>query len=203
MKKLFESLLMIKDLSELKLTLAILAHAAGCGEGLCAVTFCELQSSTGLSSTSVTKGIKNMLARGYIVRHLVARNQPARYQVLWEKFGLTDPGNSLRPAEKPTANSQITFSEGIKSYFTKTGFLDLLPMAADIANQLGYGESEMIEAVCMVFDQQKTYPPVRNRSAWFATVFKEKLHEGHAMIARWRENQEYTVSKPVYPRIPQ
>jgi len=203
LRKLFESLLMIKDLSELKLTLAILAHAAGSGELLCAVTLCELQSSTGLSSTSVTKGIKNMLARGYIVRHLVARNQPARYQVGWEKFGLTDPGNSLHPAEKPTATSQLTFSEGLKSYFTKTGFLDLLPMAADIANQLGYGEPEIIEAVSMVFDKQRTDPPIRNRSAWFATVFKEKLHEGHAIIARWREKQEYTAGKPVYPRIPQ
>ncbi|MDA8337471.1 MAG: hypothetical protein M0Z41_21205 [Peptococcaceae bacterium] len=88
MKKLFESLLMANSLAELKITLAILAHAAGSGEGSCAIALWELQSSTCLSPTSVAKGVKEMLARGYITRHLVARNQPAQYQVLWHKLGV-------------------------------------------------------------------------------------------------------------------
>jgi len=109
-------------------------------------------------------------------------------------------------------NSQAAFSERLESYFTSTGFLDLLPVAADIARQMGYGEPEVIEAVCMVFDKQRYYPPTGNRSAWFATVFKEKLCEAHATIARWRDRQEAdstissqlsTTSKPVYHGKPQ
>jgi len=191
LKKLFESLLAIKDLSELKLTLAILTRAAGSGDCPCAVTYGELQSSTGLSPASLAKAVREMVARGYVTRHLVARNQPARYQVLWHRLGIPDvPGAYPRKPEEPIKNSRIAFSERLESYFTNTGFLDLLPMAADIASELGYGEPEMIEAVCMVFDKQRSYPPTSNRSGWFTTVYKEKLIERHALIANWRDRQK-------------
>jgi DNA-binding Lrp family transcriptional regulator len=155
LQKLFESLLTIKNQAELKLTLLILARATGSGEHCVAVTYAELQSSTGLSPASVAKGIKKMLARGYIVRYTVTRKQSAQYQVLWDKLGMpTAPGISSYLPETITEKPQITFAGRLESYFTETGFLDLLPMAADIANQLGYGDAEMIEAVCMVFDKE-------------------------------------------------
>lgn len=191
MKQLFESLLGIRDSGELKLTLAILTHAAGCEDHLCVVSYDELQSSTGLSRTTLSKSVKAMLARGYIARRLVSRNQPAQYQVVWHKLGMSiNPDGSLNPQEKSSMSSLTPFSERLKSYFTNTGFLDMLPMAADIANQMRYQEPEMIEAICMLFDKQRHYPPTSNRSGWFATVYKEKLAEAHALIAHWRDKQE-------------
>ncbi|MBC7342928.1 MAG: hypothetical protein H5U02_10900 [Clostridia bacterium] len=71
---------------------------------------------------------------------------------------------------------------GLKEYFLVTGFADLLPLALKIAQRGGYSRKEMIEAVCKVADKAKTYPPTRNRLAWFATVFREKLLEARAEI---------------------
>jgi len=68
----------------------------------------------------------------------------------------------------------------LKSYFIATGFIDLLPLAIKLANQLEYGHSEVIEAICKVADKCKVYPPTRNRTAWFTKVFKEKLGESRA-----------------------
>ena len=72
----------------------------------------------------------------------------------------------------------------LKSYFISTGFIDLLPLALTLANQLGYGNGEVIEAICKVADKFKEYPPTRNRTAWFTKVFKEKLNEARADILR-------------------
>ena len=72
----------------------------------------------------------------------------------------------------------------LKSYFISTGFSDLLPLALTLANQLGYGNDEVVEAICKVADKFKEYPPTRNRTAWFTKVFKEKLHEARADILR-------------------
>jgi len=67
-------------------------------------------------------------------------------------------------------------------YFNSTGFGDLLPVAVKIARELKYSELEMIEAICRVGDKARRYPPTRNRTAWFARVFKEKLQEARADI---------------------
>ncbi|QHA01048.1 hypothetical protein [Dehalobacter restrictus] len=65
----------------------------------------------------------------------------------------------------------------IEDYFIRTNFYDLLPLAVEIAGDLGYTQEEMIEAICKVHDKFCQYPPTRNRTAWFSMVFKEKLHE--------------------------
>lgn len=65
-------------------------------------------------------------------------------------------------------------------YFANTGFYDLLPAAMQLAIELGYSPEEMIEAVCKVADKARHYPPTKNRAAWFATVFREKLGEARA-----------------------
>lgn len=70
----------------------------------------------------------------------------------------------------------------LEEYFLATGFADLLPLALKMAQRDGYGQKEIIEAICLVADKAKTYPPTRNRVAWFATVFREKLLEARAEI---------------------
>jgi len=64
----------------------------------------------------------------------------------------------------------------LEDYFIRTNFYDLLPLATWIAEDLGYSQEEMIEAVCKVYDKFCRYP-TKNRTAWFSTVFKEKLYE--------------------------
>lgn len=71
---------------------------------------------------------------------------------------------------------------GLEEYFLKTGFYDLLPQAIQIAKDLGYDQSEMIEAVCKVSDKFYQYPPTKNRIAWFRMVFVEKLAEARGDI---------------------
>jgi hypothetical protein len=68
----------------------------------------------------------------------------------------------------------------LEEYFLATGFADLLPLALKMAQRDGYGQEEIIEAICLVADKAKTYPPTRNRVAWFATVFREKLRQARA-----------------------
>ena len=65
----------------------------------------------------------------------------------------------------------------LEEYFIRTGFYDLLPLATQIAENLRFSQEEMSEAVCKVYDKFCRYPPTRNRTAWFALVFKEKLYE--------------------------
>jgi len=184
----FKSLLTIKNPAELKLTLLILARAVETKDSCPALNYSEFRSLTGLSPVAIARALKDMLARGYIVRHIAKRSQPARYQVLWEKFGLAPgAGYGIAPAAIHTPGGAGSAGPGF--YFTNTGFLDLLPLAMDIAHELGYGEDEMSQAVCMVFDKQKTDPPTRNRTAWFLTVFREKLHQAHADICANRERK--------------
>lgn len=68
----------------------------------------------------------------------------------------------------------------LKIYFIRTGFHDLLPLAIEIAREQKYGRDEITEAICKVFDKYREYPPTRNRTAWFATVYREKLREARA-----------------------
>lgn len=71
-----------------------------------------------------------------------------------------------------------------KEHFADTGFLDLFPLAQELAQRSGYNEDEMIEAVCLTFDKAREYPPIKNRHKWFQIVFAEKLTEARAQIAR-------------------
>jgi hypothetical protein len=70
------------------------------------------------------------------------------------------------------------------NYFADTGFLDLLPLAYELAEEDGYTDDEMIEAICMTFDKSRDYPPTKNRRLWFQIVFTEKLAETRAVTAR-------------------
>lgn len=70
----------------------------------------------------------------------------------------------------------------LEHYFVSAGFVDLLPLALEIAGKLEFGKEEMIEAICKVADKCRNYPPVLNRRAWFAKVYREKLFEARAEI---------------------
>ena len=70
----------------------------------------------------------------------------------------------------------------LHDYFMSTGFYDLLPTALELAENLGYEEREIIEAICKVSDKFYQYPPTKNRTAWFKKVFAEKLHEASGDI---------------------
>jgi len=71
-----------------------------------------------------------------------------------------------------------------RQYFADTGFLDLLPMAYELAKEGGYEDSEMIEAISLTFDKSRDFPPLKNRRKWFQIVFAEKLAEVRAMQVR-------------------
>lgn len=70
----------------------------------------------------------------------------------------------------------------LEYYFVSAGFIDLLPVALEIAGKLGLRKDEIIEAICKVADKCRDYPPFINRRAWFAKVYKEKLFEARADI---------------------
>ncbi|OLN25416.1 hypothetical protein [Desulfosporosinus metallidurans] len=74
----------------------------------------------------------------------------------------------------------------LEDYFLRTGFYDLLPQAKQLAEDLGYDQAEMIEAVCKTSDKFYQYPPTKNRNVWFRKVFVEKLAEARADILYFR-----------------
>lgn len=80
----------------------------------------------------------------------------------------------------------IRRSLSLEDYFIRTNFYDLLPLATQIAEDLGYSQVEMSEAVCKTYDKFCWYPPTRNRTAWFKMVFREKLHEARSDILAFR-----------------
>lgn len=49
----------------------------------------------------------------------------------------------------------------LEEYFIRTKFYDLLPLATKLAKDLGYGQEEMIEAICKVYDKFSQYPPTK------------------------------------------
>jgi len=69
-------------------------------------------------------------------------------------------------------------------YFADTGFLDLLPLAHELAAEGGYDDLQMIEAISLTFDKSREYPPIKNRRKWFQIVFAEKLAEVQSIQAR-------------------
>jgi len=199
--KLFHSLLAIKSPAELKLTLLILARAAQTADPCPPVTYAEFRSATGLAPATIAQGLKDMLARGYICRYPTKKKQPARYQVFWDKLGLSAQAHPT-PATATASPLKAPLVPGTPEFFfTDTGFLDLLPQAKQIAREFGYGDDEIIQAVCWVFDKQRTNPPHINRTAWFTTVFREKIQEAHAYILanqrrKTRELQTLTPGTP-------
>jgi len=64
------------------------------------------------------------------------------------------------------------FERGLESYFTNTGFIDLLPLALKLAVQAGYGKDEIIEAICKVADKHREYPPRKTEQHGFQRCFK-------------------------------
>lgn len=79
----------------------------------------------------------------------------------------------------------------LEDYFKMTGFYDLQPMALQLAKDLGYEDSEIIEAICKVNDKFNQYPPTKNRVAWFKRVFEEKLKEARADILAYTAKKNY------------
>lgn len=93
---------------------------------------------------------------------------------------------------RTTQNDQKFFERpSLEEYFIQTGFYDLLPLAWQLANDLGYGQNEMIEAVCKVNDKFLQFPPKKNRTAWFKTVFEEKLKEARGDILTFKAIQNF------------
>lgn len=184
MKNIFECLLEITDRTELTLTLAILARStsySNTGQ----VSHNEILSLTGLPPSTTGKAVHRMLARGLVTRLPGMDGDCPLYQVLWDKVRI-GPDFNHQPDSFPVQGRPFA-SEQLKLYFMETGFIDLLPQALTIATDLGYTEEEMVQAVCLVFDRQRTDPPVRNRTAWFRVVFKEKLGESRAQILAFKK----------------
>lgn len=79
----------------------------------------------------------------------------------------------------------------LEEFFVTTGFYDLLPLALELAGELGYEQSEMIEAICKVNDKFYQYPPTKNRTAWFRKVFVEKLREARGDILTYKAKMSF------------
>jgi len=80
-------------------------------------------------------------------------------------------------------------SDTMRYYFASTGFYDQLPAAVKMARELGYTPDEMVEAICKVADKARSYPPTKNRTGWFAAVFREKLPEARADLLAFRKRR--------------
>jgi len=172
---IFAYLLGIKSMPELKLTLLVLAKARD--DSWTKIGEQEMATLTGLTATDLSKGIKEMLARGFVLRRRT--KDGCEYRVPLAGLGECFPAASL--CSTPKINLAA-----LAPYFARTGFLDLLPEAVKMARELNYGQEEMIEAICKVADKLKTDPPTRNRSGWFTTVYKEKLREARADLLAFR-----------------
>jgi hypothetical protein len=82
----------------------------------------------------------------------------------------------------------------LEHYFVSAGFIDLLPLALEIAGESGFGKEEMIEAICKVADKCRIYPLLINKNAWFAKVYREKLLEARADILAYKKCWRYQKS---------
>lgn len=83
----------------------------------------------------------------------------------------------------------------LAEYFICTGFYDLLPVALKLAQDLGYEQGEVIEAICKANDKFNQYPPTRNRTAWFKRVFEEKLEEARGDILSQRAKRKFMYNR--------
>lgn len=93
--------------------------------------------------------------------------------------------------ESMSPNIHRPDKEKLEEFFIVTGFYDLLPLALEIARDLGYEQTEMIEAVCKVNDKFNQYPPTKNRTAWFRKVFEEKLREARGDILTYKAKMSF------------
>ena len=84
------------------------------------------------------------------------------------------------------SNGHPKAKRNLEEYFITIGFYDLLPLAVEVAESLGYDTAEMIEAICKVHDKFNQFPPTKNRTAWFRKVFEEKLKESRADILAFK-----------------
>ncbi len=172
---IFAYLLGIGSVPELRLALLVLAR---CGDGeWTKINGQELASLAGLPPAAFEKGVREMLARGFVLRRRT--KEGFEYRVPLPALGNVFPAASFCCAPKVNLAA-------LAHYFVRTGFLDLMPEAVKMARELSYGQEEMIEALCKVADKLKTDPPTRNRTGWFMTVYKEKLREARADLLAFR-----------------
>lgn len=167
-RNIFAYLLGIRSVPELRLTLLVLAKARN--DAWIKINDQEMAALTRLSAIELNKGIREMLIRGLVLRRRT--KEGFEFRVPFSVLGIAEGAPDIMTV--------------LKSYFTRTGFLDLMPEAVRIARELGYGQEEMIEAICKVADKLKTDPPTRNRTGWFRTVYKEKLGEAKADLHAFR-----------------
>ncbi|MEW5897979.1 MAG: hypothetical protein AB1652_02255 [Bacillota bacterium] len=132
----FGFLLGMKSTPELRLTLLVLAKARD--DAWIKIDDQEMVALTGLSATDLDKGTKEMLARGFVLRRRT--REGFEYRVPFSALGIAEGAPDVMTVLKP--------------YFTRTGFLDLMPEAVRMAWQLGYGPEEIIEAICKVADKE-------------------------------------------------
>jgi hypothetical protein len=90
------------------------------------------------------------------------------------------------PEQSLPPNGDRQDRRNLEEFFVTTGFYDLLPLALEVAESLGYDQTEMIEAICKVNDKFYQYPPTKNRTTWFKKVFEEKLREARGDILTHR-----------------
>jgi hypothetical protein len=79
----------------------------------------------------------------------------------------------------------------LEEYFIRTNFYDLMPLSIQISNDLGFEQDEIVEAVCKVYEKSCMFPPTYNRTAWYRTVFTEKLYEARSDILKSKANNLY------------
>ncbi|GBF33677.1 hypothetical protein DCCM_2783 [Desulfocucumis palustris] len=95
------------------------------------------------------------------------------------------------PEQSMHSNRDWAGRSKLEEFFIATGFYDLLPMALEMAENLGYDQNEIIEAICKVHDKFDRYPPSKNRLAWFKKVFEEKLSEARGDIFTYKAQKKY------------
>ena len=96
------------------------------------------------------------------------------------------------PGQSLPFNTDWLPKRTVEDFFIDTGFYDLLPLALEVARNLGYDQTEIIEAVCKVYDKSYQYPPTKNRTAWFKRVFEEKLREARGDILTYKAKAKYS-----------
>ncbi|WP_240984382.1 hypothetical protein [Acididesulfobacillus acetoxydans] len=95
------------------------------------------------------------------------------------------------PKTFPPSNYGISAQPALEKYFIQTGFYDLLPLALQLAEEQGFNQDEIFEAICKVNNKFGQYPPTKNRTAWFETVFQEKLKEARGDILAFQAARKF------------
>jgi hypothetical protein len=134
----------IEDLHELRLTVFLLAKILGNQNRWTNVATDEMALATGFTLTIIRQNMRRVLQRGIISpKHISDQPGGFLYRIAWEK---------PRSAPAKTALDEVEY------YFVNTGFLDLLPLARQIARELRLGKEEIIEAIGKLTDKSREYP---------------------------------------------